>query len=105
MKAGDAILFSGHGGFSDLIKRHTNSEYSHVAMVIPGDGPHGDRVLITESTTLVDIPDAVSHEFIKGVQIQYLSDRIWNYQGRVFWLPLAGNILPKRLDAMMDLVR
>lgn len=106
LKTGDLILFSGRDGFSEVIKKVTGSIFSHVGMVIwDNTGWLGDRVYLTESTTLVDLPDAISHEFIKGVQIQFLSDRLWSYDGQAYLLPLKTGIDPVAKVRMLDQIK
>ncbi|BAZ03818.1 hypothetical protein [Calothrix sp. NIES-3974] len=52
---GDIIAFSGNDIFSDLIRRVTNSCYSHVGIVLDVNmnGAFGQSILIVESTTEV----------------------------------------------------
>jgi hypothetical protein len=108
----DLISFSGKGTVSNIIKVGTNSDISHVAMVYRicelniqlfekfEQLLETDRVLIIESTSLVEIEDAVHGELIKGVQIQYLSDRINSYEGQIYWHKLRNPISEARQAAM-----
>lgn len=101
MKHGDVIAFSGKSRLSELIKWRTRSPYSHVGLVLRwslGNG-FGDTVMLIESTTLTDLPDAVHGEIIKGVQIHRLAERLAGYQGRVWWSELKQPIAPEKLDA------
>ena len=85
LRTGDVIGFSGKGRASNIIKAGTFCDISHVGMVYK---TLGDRVVIMESTSLNDIADCETGEFIKGVQKQYLSDRLDTYDGQVYWYPL-----------------
>jgi hypothetical protein len=95
----DLISFSGKGTVSNIIKAGTNSDISHVAMVYR-IFDETDRVLIIESTSLVEIEDAVHGELIKGVQIQYLSNRVDSYEGQIYWHKLRTSISEARQAAM-----
>lgn len=87
MKTGDVISFSGKGRTSNLIKWRTGSDISHVGMVMETEfnNAFGQRVLIIESTSLNNIPDIKTGEFIKGVQMQQLSKRLDSYDGQAYW--------------------
>jgi hypothetical protein len=87
---GDVLAFSGKSRLSEVIKWKTGSPYSHVGMVLRWDlgGGFGDTVFLVESTTLTDLPDAVTGECIKGVQIHRLSERLTGYKGAVWWVPM-----------------
>ena len=99
MRTGDVIAFSGKGRTSNAIKFVTDSDISHVAIVYcTEDG----RVMLMESTTLNDIPDCETGKFIKGVQKQYLSDRIKSYDGQVYWYRNSENIKRHNRDLMLE---
>lgn len=97
MKTGDVISFNGKGWFSWLIKWKTRSDISHVGIVYR---TKGDRVIIMESTSLNNIADCKTGEFIKGVQQQYLSDRIDTYKGKIYWRPLNVEIKKTKQNKM-----
>lgn len=84
MRVGDVIAFGGHGFISGTIKLFTRYPVSHVGTVL-GASEEG-RVGLIESTTLADK---------KGVQVNYLSERIATYDGNVWWLPLCGETRAK----------
>ena len=98
MKTGDLISFSGKGRVSNIIKGYTNSDISHVGIVYANEG----RVKIMESTSLNDIADIDTGEFVKGVQKQYLSERLKGYDGQCYWQPLNVKIKDKYKDAMIN---
>jgi hypothetical protein len=77
----DLLLFSGEGIISSVIKTATNSEWSHVAVVLNLE--EFDQVLIYESTTLTNVPDLVTGRRVKGVQLVQLSSRLEDYKGDV----------------------
>ena len=99
MRTGDVIAFSGKGRVSEVIKTYTRSDISHVGIVFKNEN---GRVIIMESTTLLDKPDLVTGEFIKGVQQQYLSDRIKAYDGLVYWCGLTENI---KIQKQADMIK
>lgn len=88
IKTGDVIAFSGNSRISKIIKWKTRSRYSHVGLVwrtdlgLPLDG---ENVMLIESTTLNNLPDAATGEFIKGIQLQWLSKRLATYNGEAWW--------------------
>ena len=90
IKTGDVIAFSGNGLTSSVIKLVTRSDISHVGIVL--SKAEDGRIYIIESTSLLTTPDAVTGELHKGVQIQYLSDRIRDYDGEVYHVPLIKNL-------------
>ncbi len=81
MRPGDVIAFGGKGHFSEIIKFATRSVVSHVGVIFQVDRT-GDQFknLVIESTTL---------NGKAGVQINFMSQRIRQYKGEVWWLPLA----------------
>lgn len=90
MKTGDVIAFSGKGGFSDIIKWRFKKPFSHVGIVLSvnmGSGM-GRSVLMIESTMGTNLPDAMTKEVVKGVQIHWLSKVLERYNGKAWWVPL-----------------
>jgi hypothetical protein len=98
IKTGDVIGFSGKGRTSNIIKGATFCDISHVGIVYK---TLADRVIIMESTSLNNIADCATGEFFKGVQQQYLSDRIKHYDGQVYWYALNDDILPSKEHQML----
>jgi len=92
MQPGDVIAFSGKGDISEIIKRTTRSNVSHVGVIlkskllIKGEPQQGPFNQIIESTLL--------NGFL-GVTISRLSDRIKSYDGKVWWLPLSDSVRGK----------
>jgi hypothetical protein len=92
MKAGDVILFSGKGDFSEIIKWATRSVVSHVGVIkqtkllIDGNPQLGMFNEIIESTSL---------NGLSGVTTSRLSDRLNTYDGEIWWLPLRQEIYDK----------
>lgn len=78
LETGDLVLFSGNNPISSLIKLMTRSKWSHVGMVykLLGD------VFIWESTSMSNVPDNEGN-YINGVQLTLLSNRIQKYDGNV----------------------
>ncbi|PIR39614.1 MAG: hypothetical protein COV35_03665 [Alphaproteobacteria bacterium CG11_big_fil_rev_8_21_14_0_20_39_49] len=94
MKTGDVIAFSGKGRVSQIIKWKTRSQFSHVGIILDTNmhGGIGHAVMLIESTSLKNIPDAVHNEIIKGVQIHFLSRRLETYEGKAWWVPLKNEL-------------
>jgi hypothetical protein len=79
LRTGDLVLFSGKGAMSHGIKLFTSSKWSHVGMVLKL--PDTDTIFLWESTTLLNLADAIDGKRKKGVQLVLLSDRIKTYDG------------------------
>ncbi len=83
IQPGDIIAFSGKKAHSEIIKRATKSNVSHVGVVIETrlqrDGESQGRILkqVAEATE-------------SGVKFTKLSDINENYDGEVWWLPLSS---------------
>ncbi len=93
MKFGDVISFSGKGDISNIIKWKTNSDISHVGMVLESEFVRGEkRIVLIESTSLVNLPDIRTKELIKGVQQQHLSQRLSSYEGQAYYHELKANL-------------
>ena len=81
---GDIIAFGGKGMTSNLIKLFTRSNVSHVALIMKAKLDNSNPLnMIIESTTL----DGYS-----GVVINRLSNRLKDYQGEAWWLPLRQDL-------------
>lgn len=85
MQPGDVIAFSGKGNVSEVIKLFTKSEVSHVGVVyktkqVNDASPNRYMNTLMESTSL---------EGFSGVVMTRLSDRIREYDGNLWWLPLS----------------
>ena len=93
MKPGDILAFGGKGGFSEIIKRFTFSPVSHVGVVLQTkmmsevNGRYFNNII--ESTSLGDF---------NGVQVSRVSDRVRDYDGDVWWLPLDGMLRLSQFD-------
>lgn len=104
MKTGDIISFSGKGRTSNIIKWFTRSDISHVGIVMETEfgNAFGQRVLILESTSLNNIPDIKTGEFIKGVQMQQLSKRVDSYDGQAYWHKLKAPLSTSGEEKMLQ---
>lgn len=102
MKSGDIIAFSGKGPTSNLIKWKTNSHISHVGIIAETNVFGSNRVMMCESTTLVDEPDAIDKTLTKGVQMHFLSQRIDGYNGDIYWHPLQDKLEKKYEKSMQQ---
>lgn len=92
LETGDVIIFSAKTGWiGRMIKWWTDSEYSHVGMVIKNPrfpDFNKDGVFLIESTTLEKIPDVEDHKIKLGVQLQDMSQVISKYDGNIYWRKL-----------------
>jgi hypothetical protein len=92
IRQGDLIGFGGTGFVSGGIELFTRSPLSHIGIVldtqvsIGGQPQQGHVIMLIESTSL---------NGKSGVQINRLSERVSNYPGKVWWLPLADAIRAK----------
>ena len=103
MKFGDVISFSGKGDISNIIKWKTNSDISHVGMVLDTEIIKGQkRIVLIESTSLVNIPDLRTKELIKGVQQHHLSQRLDSYQGQAYYHELMTPLTDGQKAAMLS---
>lgn len=93
MQPGDVIAFAGKSHFSEIIKTVTRSQVSHVGVILQTQATYetGDQArvfnLIIESTKWKDF---------MGVDAIRLSDRLRDYQGQVWWLPLSKKLRQER---------
>ncbi|VEN74302.1 conserved hypothetical protein [Candidatus Desulfarcum epimagneticum] len=90
MRPGDVIAFGGKGYFSEIVKFATFSNISHIGTIIQTRalGDEGDRFFnqIIESTSS------------NGVHISRFSDRLHEYDGELWWLPLSEGIRKNAFD-------
>lgn len=87
MKPGDVIAFGGKGHLSEIIKFATCSEVSHVGVIL--------QTKITDDTTnrfFNQIIESTSMHGFNGVTIFRFSERIDDYHGEIWWLPLNSKI-------------
>ena len=104
LDTGDIVLFRGHTLFSRLIQRATRSAWSHVAMVMRL--PEYDMLALYESTGLGTLPDMISGEVRRGVQLVPLSERVRACSGAIAVRRLVGVTLGRsERGALMDLRR
>lgn len=93
MKPGDVIAFGGKGNLSEIIKLATLCTVSHVGVILQTKvvDDDTDRFFnqIIESTSL--------HGFT-GVSISRFSDRLSNYSGDIWWLPIRQDLWEKQFD-------
>jgi len=82
MKPGDVIAFGGEGFVSNLIKDATNSPVSHVGVIMQTD--LSDSVFVNQI-----IESNGKKKGLTGVQVWRMSERLEEYEGSVWWLPMA----------------
>jgi hypothetical protein len=88
VRPGDLIAFGGRGLVSDVIRWTTRSPVSHVGIVV------GCPPLL-----LPDLPEEIHYGVMEarneGVVMARLSERVLEYDGRVWWLPLSEAVRAK----------
>ena len=87
MRPGDVIAFGGKGNFSEIIKLFTSSGVSHVGVIL--------RTKVaddTEDRYFNQIIESTSLNGFNGVNISRFSQRLANYDGELWWLPLKKEI-------------
>jgi hypothetical protein len=99
LKTGDLVLFSGASFFSNVIKWAVGGKWSHVGVVVRLPSIP-ERVLLWESTTLADLPDALTGRAAAGVQLVYLSDRLASYAGELKLRALDKPVTPEMEAAL-----
>ena len=86
---GDVIAFGGKGAVSNLIKLFTRSNVSHVALIMKSVLNTGERLNQIIESTLLDN--------YSGVVVNRLSNRLKDYDGEAWWLPLKQSIRDKAI--------
>lgn len=87
IETGDVLGFGGRGAASIVIKTVLRTNVSHVGMVMRSVSNTGERLnQIIESTTL---------DNYSGVVVNRLSNRLREYDGDVWWLPLKKEFREK----------
>lgn len=102
MRTGDIILFNTHGSiFADVVEFGTDSQYSHVAMILTP--PHFEsqlnenerskgKILILESGFEFACTDVENDRHKFGVQIvEFNTDYLNALNGNVYWRPLLDS--------------
>ncbi|WP_434362235.1 hypothetical protein NF212_18590 [Parasalinivibrio latis] len=93
MKPGDVVAFGGQSAFSKLIKFTTRSDVSHVGIVMQTqmlDETSGRFFNQVMESTIMD-------EFA-GVTLSRFSERLRDYDGEVWWLPLREDVRRDHFD-------
>ncbi len=95
VKPGDVIGFSGRGWASALVNIGTYGipffGISHVGIMAKASD---ERLLLFESTSLSNLPCALSGENFVGTQAHVLSEVVASYPGRVYHYPLYRPLYP-----------
>ncbi len=90
MNAGDVIAFGGSSHFSGIIKLAIHAEVSHIGILLQTqvkDEKTGERInYIIDSTSR------------QGVAISRMENRLEQYDGEVWWLPLQDKIRGKQFN-------
>lgn len=90
IRPGDVIAFGGTSPTCELIKRVTDSNVSHVGVVL-----HPER--LTGAPSRREASDHFMEATPRGMRIAQLSRRIGHYEGKLWWLPL-DTAVRQRMD-------
>ncbi len=90
MKPGDVIAFGGKGHFSEIIKFATRCEVSHTGVILQ-TSVKGEKT----GRFFNQVIESTGHD---GVAVYRFSDRLAEYGGEVWWLPLRQNLWEKNFD-------
>ncbi|NQU05071.1 MAG: hypothetical protein HQ568_03190 [Calditrichaeota bacterium] len=93
MQPGDVIAFGGKSHFSEIIKLATISDVSHIGVIL-----QTKVVDDTEDRFFNQIIESTSLHGFNGVTISRFSDRLDNYDGELWWLPLREKIRKESFD-------
>jgi hypothetical protein len=100
----DIFLLSGTGNFSKIIKCFTETQYTHIGIVITEDAlkkigvrvkdrlKSRDNLYLFHSNkgSVANIPDVVSGNVRSGVQLNDLRDIIDHYNGVIYYRKILG---------------
>lgn len=90
MQPGDVVAFGGSSHFSGIIKMAIRAEVSHIGILLSTgqqqNAPEGVTHYIIDSTSR------------QGVAISRLQDRVDEYDGEVWWLPLHQELRNKHFN-------
>jgi hypothetical protein len=87
MQPGDVIAFGGNDTISNVVKLATRSSVSHVGTILQS------KVILEEAIQdgfLNHIIESTSLNGFNGVVVNRMSDRLSDYDGNVWWLPLRN---------------
>ncbi len=90
MKPGDVIAFGGKGHFSEIIKFATRSEVSHVGIVL--------QTKVQDDDTDRFFNQIIESTGANGVAVCRFSDRLTEYEGEMWWLPLRRDLWQEKFD-------
>jgi hypothetical protein len=107
IKIGDVLTFSGQDIPSSVVKLATRSHYVHVAIVLSVESNSQQQldILIAESHIDISLPSVGTGKRVLGVQFQWLSDRLTEHDGQVWWVPLKQPLTPEGLCQMQAWLR
>ncbi|GGW72621.1 hypothetical protein [Alteromonas halophila] len=86
MRPGDVIAFGGNSLFSRWTKLTTRSVVTHVAIVM-----HTKVLDDSSGRYFNQVMEATSHNGKRGVMVNRLSERLNEYDGDMWWLPLGDS--------------
>lgn len=92
IKFGDLLAFQGTSVFSQAIKSYTNSDISHVGMVVISELVGRNEWTTQESESIVFVLESASLNGFSGVSMNRLKSRVDNYEGEIYVIPLKDQL-------------
>lgn len=99
LSTGDLVLFAGTRLQSKVIQSITQSQWSHIGMVL--QLPDIPYPLLAESTANTNVADLYCQKIRPGVQVVPLRDRLERYPGRAAIRHLQGNRLSQQAHSKL----
>ncbi len=110
------LAFGGTDLPSDMVKLATRSCFVHVAIVFSTDLPNAskkldegasqaDSILIMESHVDASLPSVGTGKCTLGVQMQWLSQRLKTYDGKLWWASLKTPLTAEGIATMQTWLR
>jgi len=90
VKTGDIIAFGGSSHFSGIIKMAIRAEVSHIGIIL--------QTQVKDNGTGKFFNYIIDSTSRQGVAISKLNDRLDEYDGDVWWLPLRRDLRTKEFD-------
>ena len=93
MKPGDVLAFGGKGHLSEIIKLATLCTVSHVGVILQ------TKVVDDDTNRFFNqIIESTSMHGFSGVSISRVSDRLNDYHGDIWWLPIRQKLWDTKFD-------
>jgi len=91
MQVGDVIAFGGSSHFAGIIKAAIRAEVSHIGIILHAN--------VTNPQTGVPDHELMDSTARRGVAVSRLRERVQEYDGEVWWLPLRQDLRETQFDS------